>query len=82
MKKITLLVATIALGAMSASAQAVEQPAFCDNWSIGVDGGVTTPMSHHAFFGAMRGIVGLHVAKQVTPVFGFQLVRSQELHCI
>ena len=69
MKK-TILIAAIALGAMSASAQAIEQPKFFDNWSIGLDGGVTTPMKHHAFFGEMRALVGLHVAKQITPVFG------------
>ena len=68
MKKIVLL-AAIALGAMSASAQAVEQPKCFDNWSIGVDGGLTTPMKHHAFFGGMRGLVGLHLQKQITPAF-------------
>ncbi len=68
MKKIVLF-AAIALGAMSASAQAVEQPGFFDNWSIGVDGGVTTPLKGHAFFRAMRPVVGLHIDKQVTPAF-------------
>lgn len=69
MKK-TLLIATIALGAMTANAQAVEQPGFFDNWSIGLEGGVTTPLTHHAFFGSMRGQVGLNVKKQITPTFG------------
>ncbi len=68
MKK-TIILAAIALGAMTASAQAIEQPKFFDNWSIGVDGGVTTPLTHHAFFGSMRGLVGLHVDKQITPAF-------------
>lgn len=68
MKK-TLLFAALALGAMSASAQALEQPKFFDNWSIGLDGGVTTPLKHAAFFGDMRGLVGLHIQKQITPAF-------------
>lgn len=68
MKK-TILFATIALGAMTASAQAIEQPRFFDNWSVGIDGGVTTPMSDHPFFKSMRGIVGLHIDKQITPAF-------------
>ena len=68
MKK-TIILATLALGAMSASAQGLEQPKFFDNWSIGLDGGVTTPLTHHAFFGSMRGLVGLHVDKQITPAF-------------
>lgn len=68
MKKI-LLLAAVAFGAISASAQAIEQPKFFDNWSIGVDGGVTTPMKGQAFFGSMRGVWGLHIQKQVTPAF-------------
>ena len=69
MKKTILLAATCAFGALAASAQAIEQPRFFDNWSMGLDGGVTTPLTHHAFFGNMRGLVGLHVDKQVTPAF-------------
>lgn len=68
MKRMILLPA-IALGVMTASAQAVEQPSFFDNFSIGVDGGVTTPMIHSPFFKSMRPIVGLSVDKQVTPTF-------------
>lgn len=68
MKK-TLLSAVLALGALTAAAQAYEQPKFFDNWSIGLDGGVTTPLTHHAFFGDMRGAFGAHIQKQVTPAF-------------
>lgn len=69
MKK-SIVFAAVALGAISASAQqALEQPKFFDNWSLGLDGGVTTPITHHAFFGSMRGLVGLHVDKQITPAF-------------
>ncbi len=68
MKKIILL-AAIALGAMSAQAQAVESPKFFDNWSIGLDGGVTTPLKNYSFFPNMRGLVGLHIDKQITPAF-------------
>lgn len=69
MKK-TLLLAACALGTIGASAQVVEQPGFFDNWSMGLDGGVTTPLKNHAFFGSMRPLVGLHIGKQITPVFG------------
>lgn len=68
MKK-TLLAAAIAFGALSASAQAYEQPKFSDNWSLGVDAGVVTPLVDHAFFGNMRALVGLHLQKQLTPAF-------------
>lgn len=69
MKKM-IVMAAIAMGAMSASAQtAIEEPGFFDNFSIGLDGGVTTPMTHHAFFGNMRGVAGINIYKQVTPAF-------------
>ena len=69
MKKILLAaVATVSL--MSAQAQkAYQSVSFLDNWSVGLDGGVTTPLAKgHAFFGDMRGAFGLHVQKQVSPV--------------
>lgn len=68
MKRMILLPA-IALGVMSASAQAVEQPKFFDNVSIGVNGGVTTPMMHNPFFKSMRPVVGINIDKQITPAF-------------
>ncbi len=74
MKK-TILIALAACGLMTAQAQkAYETPGFFDNWSVGVDGGLTTPISNHAFFGDMRGAFGLHLQKQVTPVIaiGFE----------
>ncbi len=69
MKKM-IVMAALAMGAMSGSAQtAIEEPGFFDNFSIGLDGGVATPMTHHAFFGNMRGVAGINIYKQVTPAF-------------
>lgn len=59
--------ALAAFGMLSSNAQVIEQPGFFDNWSIGLDGGVTTPMKDNAFFKSMRGAAGLHLQKQVTP---------------
>lgn len=71
MKKTLLTAAVIAaLTAGSATAQVVRQPGFFDNISIGLDGGVVTPMHNNPFFGGMRGVAGLHIGKQITPVFG------------
>lgn len=71
MKK-SLLIAALAFGVMSASAQdqAIATPRFVDNWSIGVDGGVMSPLKGHSFFQNMRAGWGLHLDKQITPVFG------------
>lgn len=69
MKKL-LLLAALAFGAFSANAQAIQSPGFLENWSLGFDGGVTTPLHHAAFWGDMRGLIGVNVKKQITPCFG------------
>lgn len=71
MKTPLLMLAVAAACTLPSQAQnALATSSFGDNWSIGVDGGVTTPMTHHAFFGSMRGVTGLHIQKQITPTFG------------
>lgn len=70
MKKTLIAAAAAVLATAGASAQVIEEPSFFDNFSIGLDGGVTTPMHNNAFFGSMRGVAGLHIGKQITPVFG------------
>ncbi len=70
MKKIILL-AAVAATAMSVNAQqAIEATGVGDNWSIGLVGGVTTPIENAAFFGDMRGAAGIEINKQVSPIFG------------
>lgn len=55
MKKVLFMAAALAAGIMTVNAQdLVERTNLKSNWSIGVDGGVTTPMTGHAFFGSMR----------------------------
>ena len=68
MKKVILL-AAVALGAMSAQAQqAVEAPKFFDNWSVSLVGGGTTPLLQIDEIGKVRGIAGIEIEKQVTPI--------------
>lgn len=43
---------------------------FFDNWYIGVKGGGITPTTHSAFWKNMRGVAGVELGKQVTPVLG------------
>ncbi len=70
MKKL-FLIAVAAVGMMTANAQtAYEATNFGSNWSVGLDGGATTPLKGHSFFQNMRGIVGVHVDKQISPVVG------------
>lgn len=52
---------------------AVEGNKFLDNWSLGINAGGTTPLTHSAFFKNMRPVAGLGLNKQLTPTFGFGL---------
>lgn len=70
MKKIAILTAVAAMALSASAQQAVLEPSFCDNWSLGIDAGATTPMKGSAFFKSMRPLVGLHLQKQITPAFG------------
>lgn len=66
-----IVTSALALGTVSAMSaqQAIETPKFGDNWSLGINSGVTTPMSHHPFFKSMRPVIGLKLDKKITPVF-------------
>ena len=71
MKKILLILTTLLMGATSAvNAQTVESSRFFDNWSIGVKGGAVTPLNNATFWGDMRGVVGLELRKNITPIWG------------
>lgn len=70
MKKI-FLIAALALGTVAAQAQVtVEGSKFSDNWSLGIKGGAVSPAKGHGFWENCRGIFGLELRKQITPVFG------------
>ena len=53
--------------------ETVEGSKLGDNWSLGLSGGVYTPLKGHAFVGSMRPLVNLTLAKQLTPVYGLGL---------
>lgn len=44
---------------------------FTDNWSVGINIGGTSPLTHSAFFKNMRPVFGVGLDKQITPVLGF-----------
>ncbi len=70
MKKSIILLACV-LGAVSAKAQTVtESTKFTDNWSVGINAGAVTPLTHSAFFKSMRSAFGVGFSKQLTPNFG------------
>ncbi|MDE5749991.1 MAG: OmpA family protein, partial [Duncaniella sp.] len=72
MKRILFATAALAIGAAGMNAQnVIERNNLADNWSLGVDAGVTTPLKGHSFFQNMRGQYGLHLEKQISPLVGF-----------
>jgi len=72
MKKITILFVFV-LGTLIVNAQSVvEGTKFMDNWSVGVNAGAITPLTHASFFKGMRSGFGVGVSKQLTPIFGLE----------
>lgn len=70
MKKfIAVIVACLTCSGIYAQ-RAYEGAKLGDNWSIGIHAGVTTPLTHSAFFPNMRATWGLGIGKQLTPFFG------------
>ena len=72
MKKVlsVVLMGSIAAGAAAQQANALQESKFFDNWSIGLNVGAATPLTHSAFWGNMRPQVGSELTKQITHVFG------------
>ena len=75
MKKSLLLLAGV-LGVSSLSAQTTNEEQyvkFRDNWSIGINGGIVTPLTHSAFFKNARATMGIDLNKQLSPIYGLTL---------
>lgn len=58
----------VSLGAQAQ--RTVKGAGFFDNWSLGVNAGGITPLTHSDFVKDMRATYGLDLTKQVTPTFG------------
>lgn len=70
MKKV-LIAAALTGCLFTANAQdVIERPTFGDNWQIGIDAGATTPITGHGALKHTRLIGGLHLQKQISPLFG------------
>ena len=81
MKKLFIL-SLVGLASFSATAQetTLQETRFTDNWSVGLNGGIVTPLTHHAFWGNARSAVGVQLSKDVTPVFGFGIESMWTIH--
>lgn len=70
MRKLILSAVIAALGAFGAVAQDAAVPVWGGGWWAGVDVGVAVPVKGAAFWGDMRGTVGLNAGRQISPAFG------------
>ena len=69
MKKIILTLALL-MGVFASQAQSLEPNKFFDNMSVTLKGGAIMPFQGYAFWPSARGIFGMEIKKQLTPVFG------------
>ena len=69
MKKNILILCMLGASALAANGQTLLKGIkFTDNWSVGINGGVTTPMTHCSFWKNSRPAVGIELSKRITPV--------------
>ena len=69
-KSLLLLAGALSLGSLNAQTTEEQTTKFRDNWSIGLNGGIVTPLSHSAFFKNARATVGIDLNKQLSPIYG------------
>lgn len=70
-KSIILLLGAMSFGSMNAQHLAGNK--IRDNWSIGINGGAVSPLTHSNFIKDSRAVVGLNINKQLTPAYGLTL---------
>ena len=69
MKKNILILCMFGVAALTVNGQTLlKGTKFTDNWSVGIKGGVTTPLTHSAFWKNSRPAVGVELSKRITPV--------------
>lgn len=70
MKKLFLAAALTGCLFTANAQDIIERPTFGDNWQLGIDAGTTTPITGHGVLKHTRFIGGLHLQKQMSPLFG------------
>lgn len=70
---LSIILAFSAISSSLLGQDIVKGSKFSDNWSLGVGGGIATPMKHHAFWGDARGLLDVDLHKSITPAFGLGL---------
>lgn len=81
MKK-SLIALVSLLGFNCVSAQHLAGNKFGDNWSLGVNGGIVSPLTHSSFFKNTRAAVGLDLNKQLSPIYGVTLESNWTINTV
>ncbi|MDR0893312.1 MAG: OmpA family protein [Mediterranea sp.] len=72
-KRVFLAAALAAVVGMANGQNLLDGNKAKDNWSLGLNVGGITPLTHSAFWKNMRPEIGLELGKQFTPVFGLSV---------
>ena len=68
--KTVMIIALLTIVSFNASAQTLEASKLTDNISLTIKGGATTPLLDPIDLDNVRGVFGLELRKQVTPILG------------
>ncbi len=71
MKKMIALVTFSAIALTVSAQKLINGSKLTDNWSVGLNAGGVTPLTHNPFWKSMRPVMGVELGKQLTPIFGF-----------
>ena len=72
-KSLIVLLSALCVSGLNAQDYNLGGNKFGDNWSIGLNGGIATPLTHSAFFKNSRAVIGLDINKQLSPIYGLTL---------
>ena len=79
-KSLIALLGVWAAGGLNA--QVLEGNKFGDNWSVGLNGGIVTPLTHSAFWKNSRAVIGIDVNKQLSPLYGLTLESNWTINTV
>ena len=79
-KSLLLLAGALSFGSLNAQTTEDQNTKFRDNWSIGLNGGIATPLTHSAFFKNARAVIGLDLNKQLSPVYGLTVENNWSIN--
>ena len=79
-KSLIVLLSALCVSGLNAQDYNLGGNKFGDNWSIGLNGGIATPLTHSTFFKNSRAVIGLDInLKSATKLFSVLLASKRPL---